>query len=305
VTQTVSYFKSGIGNLIVATPALQALASMDPSGKIDVCLAKEWKDSRIPAIRDLLGAFPFVNQIVEYPGQMNGGYSTHFIPLQCEFSAAGRYIQSRTKFNRVRWPGENWPTTKRHEIDANMRIVRALGYAGTTPPLHVPVAEGPVLDLPRPIIGLCNSAFKSSMWAKKHWPYFARLADTLKGWFGGSVVGVGGSGELTGVRLDADFCGKVRFTETAKVISQVDLFISTDTGCMHAADALGVPLIALFGATLTSKNGPVSPNAVTLKSRLSCAPCQYTGLFHTCTAYLCMHAITVGDVMREARRILR
>jgi ADP-heptose:LPS heptosyltransferase len=246
-----------------------------------------------------------VEKIVEYPGSMNGGYSTFFIPLQCETSEAGKYIQSKTRFTRDRWPGDNWLSTKHHEIDANMRFVRILGYHGAVPPLYVPVAEGPALDLPRPIIGICNSAFKSSIWAKKHWPYFAPLADMLKRWFGGSVVGVGGPGELAGIRLDADFCGKLRFTETAKVISQCDLFVSTDTGCMHAADALGVPLIALFGATLTSKNGPVSPKARVVQSKIGCAPCQYTTLFHSCTAYLCMHAITPGDVMREARRTLK
>jgi ADP-heptose:LPS heptosyltransferase len=304
MTATVSYFKSGIGNLIVATPALQALASMDPSGKIDVCLAQKWKDSRVPAIRDILEACPFVDRVVEYPGRMNGGYSTHFIPLQCETSEAGKYIQARTKFNRIHWPGENWPATKRHEIDANMRLVRALGYGGRTPPLYVPIADEPVLDLPRPIIGVCNSAFGTSVWAKKHWPYFAPLADTLKRWFGGSVVGVGGARELSGVRLDEDFCGKLRFTETAKVISQVDLFISTDTGCMHAADALGVPMISLFGPTLTSKNAPVGSRSVALKSRTGCSPCQYTSMFHTCTVYLCMNSITPGEVMREARRML-
>ena len=303
MTRSVAYFKSGIGNLIVATPALQAFASMDPSKQIDVCLAKKWNDSRVPAIRDILDGLPFVDKVVVYPGPMNG-YINYFIPLQCETSEAGKYIQQRTKHNRIRWPGDNWPSTKHHEIEANMRFVRALGYGGPTPPPYVPKAEGPVLDLPRPIIGLCNSAFKSSMWAKKHWPYFGPLADALKGWFGGSVIGVGGPGELSGVRLDADFCGRLRFTETAKVISQVDLFISTDTGCMHAADALQVPTIAIFGPTLTSKNGPVSKSSKVIKSKIGCAPCQYSGMFYTCTVYLCMHSISPGDVMREARRML-
>ena len=305
MTQTVAYFKSGIGNLIVATPALQALASMDPSGKIDVCMARQWKDSRVPAIRNILDGCGFVRKIIEYPGDESiCGYGTYFIPLQCEASDAGAYIQSRTKHNKVRWPGENWPGTKRHEIEANMRLVRALGYAGETPPPHVPLAEGPVLDLPRPIVGICNSAFASSIWAKKHWPYFPVLANVLKRWFGGSVIGVGGDGELQSARLDENFCGRLRFTETAKVISQCDLFISTDTGCMHAADALGTPTIAIFGPTITSKNGPVGPRSRVVKAKIGCAPCQYTSSFNACSVYLCMHSILPGEVMREARRML-
>lgn len=304
MTQTVAYFKSGIGNLIVATPAFQALASMDPSGKIDVCLAANWKDSREAAIRDLLAGSPFVDQIVTYPGSMNGKYRAFFIPVQSESSEAGSYIQARTRFNREKWPGANWTITKEHEIEANMRHVRALGYKGATPPLFVPVADDPVLSLPRPIVGLCNGAFGSPMWDKKHWPYFRQLAETLRLYFGGSVIGVGGPGELAGVPLDADYGGKLTMTQTAKVISQVDLFVSTDTGCMHAADALGVPTIALFGATLTSKNAPVGKRSKMIVSKEQCAPCQYSNLFHSCTVYRCMESILVGDVMREARRVL-
>lgn len=303
MTQTVAYFKSGIGNLLVATPALRALASMDPSGKIDVCMAKGWKDSRLASIVDVIEGLPFVEQIVEFPGPMNG-YKTYFMPVQCENSAAGQYVHAHMKVSRDRWPGANWYADKHHEIDVNMRYVRALGYVGEAPPICVPVAEGPALDLPRPIIGLCNGAFPAKMWDKKHWPYFARFADTARRWFGGSVIGVGGPGEMDGVPLDADFCGKLRFTESTKVISQVDLFVSTDTGCMHAADGLGVPLIALFGSTLTSKNRPVGKHSMVIQSKEPCAPCQYTDRFHICGVYRCMETITIGRVMRIARRVL-
>jgi ADP-heptose:LPS heptosyltransferase len=304
MSEAVAYVKTGIGNLIVITPAMQALASMDPSGKIDVCMAKEWKDHRAPALRNILEASPFIDRVVEYPGPMNG-YKRYFIPLQCETSAAGKYFLERARIYKNRWPGADWHRSKVHEVEANMRLVRGMGYAGPTPPLYVPVAENPALDLPQPIIGLCNGAFTTATWDKKHWPYFNVLAAAVKGWFGGSIVGVGGPREMDGVPLDENFCGKLSFIESAKVISQCDLFISTDTGCMHAADALGVPLIALFGPTLTSKNGPVGKRSHVVRAGIKCAPCQYTDLFHTCSVYLCMNSIGIGDVMREARRILR
>ena len=36
---TIVYFKNGLGNFLMMTPAIQALASMEESGKVDVCLA--------------------------------------------------------------------------------------------------------------------------------------------------------------------------------------------------------------------------------------------------------------------------
>lgn len=304
MSESVCYVKTGIGNLVVATPAMQAFASLDPTGKIDVCMAKGWHDHRVEALKDILSASPYVEKLVEYPGPMSE-YKRFLIPLQCETSLAGKYFLQRARIYKGRWPGENWPKTKGHEVEANMRAVRVMGYKGPTPPLHIPIAATPVIDLPRPIIGLCNGAFTTHTWDKKHWQYFKPLAQALKGWFGGSVIGVGGPHEMDGVPLDANFCGKIKFTESAKAISQCDLFISTDTGCMHAADALGVPLIALFGPTLTSKNGPINPKSHVVKANIKCAPCQYTDMFHTCTVYLCMHSIGVGDVMREARRVLK
>jgi len=108
MSETAAYIKTGIGNLIVITPALQALASMDPTEKIDVCMAKGWKDHRAPALRDILESSVFVGRVVEYPGPMNG-YKRYFIPLQCETSDAGKYFLERARIYRNRWPGTNWP----------------------------------------------------------------------------------------------------------------------------------------------------------------------------------------------------
>jgi len=305
MSETLCYFKSGIGNLIVATPALQALASMDPTGKVDMLLASNWRDSRLPAIRDILSAAPFIDRIHEFPGCSLNGHKRFFIPVQCEASDAGHYMQSRTGYARAHWPGSDWPSTGEHEIDANMRYARKIGYSGPTPKLWVPVGDSPDLSsFPRPIIALCNGAFGHQMWEKKRWPYFPRLAMALNGSFGGSVVGVGGEKELSGTRLDADFGGKLPFSGTTKALSQADLLISTDTGCMHAADAIGTPTIGIFGATLLTKNRPIGGRSVAILPRAKCAPCQYTGRFHTCMHYVCMERTTPGDVMRIARKII-
>jgi ADP-heptose:LPS heptosyltransferase len=304
MTSVVSYFKSGIGNLVMATPALQAMASLDPSGKLDICLDAGWRDSRSRAVRDILTACPFVREIVTYPAAAKSHrYRRGLVPVQSETSDAGHWVRGLSKLPY--WPRENWPTTREHEIRVNMRLARGLGYKGPDPAPYVPVADGPVLDLPRPVIGLCNGAFAAQMWAKKRWPYFPELARVLKPYFGGSLVGVGGAGEMAGVKLAADYCGKLGILESAKVVSQLDLFITTDTGCMHIADALGVPLLALFGSTLTTKNAPMGPRSRIIQAALKCAPCQYTDRFHLCREYHCMKAIGPPDVMREARHFTR
>ncbi|HEV2117856.1 MAG TPA: glycosyltransferase family 9 protein [Terriglobales bacterium] len=57
----------------------------------------------------------------------------------------------------------------------------------------------------------------------------------------------------------------VAFTRRAR------LFIGGDTGPMHLAAALGVPVVALFGPTSPARNGPFGTRSMVLRSPLSSA----------------------------------
>ena len=74
---------------------------------------------------------------------------------------------------------------------------------------------------------------------------------------------------------------------------------------MHIANALNVPMIALFGPTFMAKNGPRSKKARIIKADMDCVPCQDAPAFWSCEKYRCMESITAGDVMHEVRRFAR
>lgn len=305
---TCVYFKSGIGNLIQSTPAIRALASMDPAGQVDVCLCSSWatRDGRVAAMRDILDALPEVSRTFLYPTkQKRATYKRWFVPMMCETSEAGRWVAANAGMSR--WPAERWPENMRHEVDVNMSAVRRqFGYKGLTPAKRMPVAEDPDIGhLPRPLIGLCNGAFGARMWDKKHWPHFGKLARVLKSYYEGSVIGVGGNKELDGVSLDLDFTGTLPIRESARVIEQLDVLVTTDTACMHIADAIGTNTVALFGPTLASKNAPLNQRCRVIRSPVSCAPCQHMERFHLCQDYSCMYQITVAMVMESLRRVLK
>ena len=302
MSETICYFKSGIGNYILATPAFQALASMDPTGKIDLCLAKEYiKDSRHNAVREMAEHAPFIDQIVEWP---RNGYKRWFIPVQSETSHVGHFIQRHTKHHKNSWPGAAWKRQGTHEIMGNMVIVQALGYDGPIPLPYIPCAPGPKVGLNRPLIALCNSSFGTEVWRKKRWTGFPALAKRLRERWGASVIGVGGKDDLLEVDLDRDFCGKTTITETAAILKQADAFVSTDTGCMHIGSYLGIPTIGLFGGTLTTKNAPLGKRSVALKATIWCAPCQYEARFFTCRYYACMESIRPKDVMEVLENMI-
>ena len=299
---TIIYARNGIGNLLMHTPAIQALASMDASKHVDFCLDSEWHDSRMVGIEDIMSNWPLVNKIYHYPKEpIRHKYKLWFHTPHNEMSKAYEYFQRQGKILEMR---VDWKRTMLHETEYYMILARKLGYTGPTPLKFCPVAAGPILERvkDRPLVGICNGYFHTQSWDKKAWPYFAELVQALHGRYNAQIVKIGIEKELEGIRGDIDYVGKLRFTETAKVISQLDLMISTDTSSMHVADALQVPCITMFGGTFVFKSGPLSKKSYVLVSPAKCRPCQSTDAFVECKDYACMKSITVGDVMAKIRK---
>ena len=78
--------------------------------------------------------------------------------------------------------------------------------------------------------------------------------------------------------------------------------MSEDSGLMHAAAALGIPQVALFGSTDPEKTGPLNDKAVVIQpTGVNCTPC----FKRECQANLeCMKGITVEEVWTAAEKLL-
>lgn len=77
------------------------------------------------------------------------------------------------------------------------------------------------------------------------------------------------------------------------------IFVGGDTGPMHLAAALKIPVVALFGPTDPARNGPYGTRAMVLRSAES-----RTSYSHAATRDTGLESIPAGEVIAAARHLL-
>lgn len=89
-----------------------------------------------------------------------------------------------------------------------------------------------------------------------------------------------------------NFAGKTTIRELLALIQCCNVMLTNDSGPMHIAAALKVPLIALFGSTSDVKTGPYG-NGTVIHKHVECSPCYK----RVCPIdFRCMKQIEVNEV---------
>jgi len=122
-------------------------------------------------------------------------------------------------------------------------------------------------------------------WLNKRWPVesFAELVRRFPVSMAGFRFAILGGTE--DVQLGAtiaqaaperclDLTGKISLPEMLEWIRLSEVMVSNDTGPMHAAAAMGKPLLALFGPTEPNRTGPYGQLKNVAQTKLWCAPCM-------------------------------
>lgn len=147
-------------------------------------------------------------------------------------------------------------------------------------------------------------------WETKHWrnERFARVADHLLN-RGMAVVFSGGPQDVRGIEeiraamtgKAVSLAGKTTLKDLAALYERVNLLITTDTGPMHLAAAVGTPVVALFGPTAPWRTGPFGSGHIILRAEIACSPC----LKKQCErGHACMEQTTVDQVVRATLTLL-
>ncbi len=186
------------------------------------------------------------------------------------------------------------------------------------PPILVPDAanrEAAVralgLQLDRGIAILCPGA---EFGPAKRWPpeHFARLARTLLSeghdvWLLGSPNDKPSIAAVLAEAGDAggairDLSGRTDLGTAIDLLSLATVVVSNDSGLMHAAAAVGAPLVALFGSSSPVYTPPMSATAKIARIDIACSPCfkRECPLGH----FRCMRELSPDAVYDLARAAL-
>jgi heptosyltransferase-2 len=202
-----------------------------------------------------------------------------------------------------------WDDLKRKNTQSYLALLAAtagLTYSGGRPRLHISAADVEeaargYASLPRPCIGINTDA--GTRWLRKQWnlPYVELAVEAFveKGY--GVVLFGGESLESFNEALANRFSGSVLSPKTAKNvhalfagISQVDVLLSGDTLAMHAAWAVGTPVVALFGPTSAPEIDLGEHDVKLFATGLDCLGCY----LHTCSVDPhCMDRLTPEQVV--------
>lgn len=135
----------------------------------------------------------------------------------------------------------------------------------------------------KPILALCPGPEHRS---SKRWPpeYFAEVAKTkhLAGWniwiFGGKrEQDLAKTIQKNSGNICLDLTGKTDLAEVIDLLSLVTVVIANDSGLMHIASAIHLPIVAIYGPTPPTLAPPLSNNKTKkLSLNLPCSPCGHT-----------------------------
>jgi len=184
-----------------------------------------------------------------------------------------------------------------HAVDRYLKIARFLGcdIKEVIFPFPLSFESSPFKPLPS---GKYAVIAPGARWKTKRWPgeNFGKLSSFLPI----KTVIVGSKGERKTaseiVSLSQgkaiSLTGKTDLKELIELIRGARFMVANDSGPMHIAAALGIPVFAIFGPTSPVRTGPYGERHVVIRQDVSCAPC----FKKTCDDMKCMDGLSAEKV---------
>ncbi len=305
-----------LGDAVMSSPAVRAIAAGRPDARVTVLtrdkLADFWRT--VPGVADVI-AVPSDAGVFKVASRIRGRFDVAIIFPNSSRTGLEAWLAGIRR--RVGYLGENrkWtlnqivrPAKKRmwpqHQAYHYLRMADSVGAARgelTIPP--APIPEGPLR------IGICPGAEYGP--AKRWYPNrFRRVMEAVAQKHPDATFVILGTDADAPVAADIlrgfegqvdDLVGRTTLAQLLDELRRLRTLVTNDTGTMHLAASLGVPVVALFGSTEPLLTGPLGDHHIVIRHQVECSPCYQ----RNCPLdFRCMEAISTEEVTAAVETIL-
>lgn len=319
-----------IGDVILSTPVARALREHYPQACINMLT--------VPVAAPIAELNPYINKVIQYDKnsrqrkwlsalELIRELKTHRYDLVIctNFAVRGAIIAWAVGApNRIGYDTQHgkWFLTRtasaerpviRHEAENYLDVLQPLGITTFDTSLALTIREKDRQNVKqvlkrtpgRPLIIICPAGnYPRKSWTNEGYltviKELAPIAD---------LALIGGKAEQpmlnelnsqTGDQAQV-FGGTLNLKELTALVADADLLITVDTGPLHISQAVGTPVVALFGPTDPAAWGPRNKQDVVFYSRTDCSPCW--GRVLECD-HKCMESIPALHVIQAVKKML-
>ena len=309
-----------LGDSVISVPAVQAIKAGRPDAHITIAapakIASVWKlvpdvDAVLPledrslfsVAKILRRAGPFDVAIL-LPNSLRTALETWLAGVPRRVGFAGHH--RRWLLNQI-VVEEPRVGPIEHQVYRYFRMARTLGAPDGPPVLRKFLPRAHTNGAPAKL-GLCPGAEygPAKRWLPERfaevakivaderpvqWILFGTSADTERGAAIASALGPHCVNRIGQTTLD----------QLITELGECALLLTNDTGTMHLATLIGVPVIAIFGSTEPRLTGPLGTGHTVIRHQVECSPC----FLRECPIdFRCMNAVTVPEVVDAVRSLL-
>jgi heptosyltransferase II len=315
-----------LGDAVMSVPTIRAIKAGRPDARVTVAapenIAPIWKlvpevDAIIPlpgnrllSVVQLLRREPSFDVAILFPNSLRTALETWLSGIPRRVGYRGHW--RRWLLNQI-VPIPRRPGPPEHHSLRFLRIARECGadkfndrsLAGvqySTSNVQMAITRQPIK------IGLCPGAEygPAKRWLSER---FAEAAEKIGAYSSVQWALFGTARDATaGEQIAAalgDHClnriGQTTLDQLIDELRQCRLLLTNDTGTMHLAALLGVPVVAIFGSTEPRLTGPLGDGHIILRHHVECSPC----FLRECPIdFRCMKAVSTQEVADAVLSIL-
>ena len=324
---------SSLGDIVLTTPILRLLRTHYPMAQIDFVTKT--------AYHDLLRAHPCLDRVILFDAGQGLRPMLHTL-RQTRYDIVldlHRTLRSRLLVHGLR--ARRTLVYRKQTIRRALLVrlgwntlqamtpvpvryaapLRRLGMTTPLPPAEIHVTPESQAAMrayvqqryPGPDVPALIAVAPGAGWPTKQWPVerFAAAAQQVAHEYQAAVIVLGSAAErpLTDALCQhlsvpvLNSAGQLPLMHTAALLQQCRLLLSNDSGLMHLATALQVPVVGVFGPTVQEFGFyPFQAAAAVVSAAVDCRPCSTKGS-RQCPRghHQCMQQVSVPQVVAAAR----